>query len=145
MDFNFEEQIKSKTNNELTEIYINPKEYNLDFVKLAELELTKRNVDLDLSKEAKKETSKLGNTNLAKGKQGSPLYIFICFVLAFMGGVLGIFAGYIYNQSKTTNLEGEKFYVYNEDTRKWGKMIMWVGSIFFLFYLWRKLSLMDAK
>lgn len=51
MQFDFTDQIKQKTDKELTEIFINAKDYNPDFVSLAEKELQARNINIDASRQ----------------------------------------------------------------------------------------------
>lgn len=138
MKFDFTAQIKQKTDKELTEIFINAKDYNPDFVKLAEQELQNRNINLDTSKQIKEQVEQLDKIQLEHGKAGSPLYIFFCFVLALLGGLIAIYAGYIYSQSKIKSTEGEVFYVYDEQTRQLGRIMMWLGAAIFLFYLFRQ-------
>lgn len=139
MKFNFTQQIKEKTSEELTEIFINAKEYNPDFVRLAELELNSRNINLDISKRIKEDNKQIMNEQLTEGKPGSPLYILFCFILALFGGLIAIYAGYVYRKSKTKNNEGQEFYVYNEQTRELGEIMMWLGVAVFLFFLLRQI------
>ena len=142
MQFDFENQIKKKTDQELTDIFINAKDYNPEFVKLAEQELNARNINLDVSKRVKDKTLYVDTKQLLEGKAGSPLYIFLCFALAFLGGLIAIFAGYIYGYSKTKGHDGKEFYVYNEQTRNIGKLMMWLGiAVFFYFLLRQELSI----
>jgi hypothetical protein len=120
MQFDFTRQIKQKTNEELTEIFINASNYNPDFVALAEQELTARNINLDLPKQRRQEFKQTLNKQFEKEKSGSPLYIFLCFVLALFGGFIAIYAGYIYSQFKQKDETGKEFYVYNAQTRQLG-------------------------
>jgi hypothetical protein len=53
MDKNFAEQIATKSNKELVEIYTNDVEYQLEFVEIAKLEILKRNIPLDALDELK--------------------------------------------------------------------------------------------
>jgi hypothetical protein len=135
MNFDFTNQIKGKTNEELTEIFINAKDYNSEFVALAEEELINRNINVDSSKQIREKINQDSKQNLQTGKPGSSLYIFICFLLALAGGFLGIYAGYIYSQSKIKNSDGEEFFVYDEQTRNIGKIIMWLGIGVLLFFV----------
>jgi hypothetical protein len=80
----------------------------------------------------------IDNEQLEIGKQGSPLYLFICFVLAKSGGLIAIYAGYIYSQSKTTGNNDETFYVYNKQTRELGNIMMCIGIGVFVLVLLRK-------
>jgi hypothetical protein len=137
MKFDFTQQIKQKTDEELTEIFINTKDYNPEFVRLAEAELQLRNINTDTSKQIKDKKEETSKQQLQAGKSGSPFYIFISFILALSGGLLGIYAGYIYSQSKIKSSDGEELFVYNEQTRQFGKIIMWLGISVLLFLLLR--------
>ena len=137
MKFDFTQQIKQKTDQELTEIFINAKDYNPEFVRLAEEELHSRNINLDSSNQIKETKTVISKQQLQTGKNGSPFYIFLCFILALFGGLLGIYAGYIYSQSKIKDSDGQEFYVYSEQTRQYGRIIMWLGIGVLLFLLLR--------
>lgn len=133
MSFNFDtefpEQIKRKTDKELIDIYVNAHEYQPAFVELATGELGKRNINLDRHKQVRERKRQKVSRHLETGKAGSPLYIVLCFVLAILGGILGIYAGYIYSQSKVKDNDGRDFYVYNDSTRQLGKLMMLIGVI----------------
>lgn len=138
MKFDFTDQIKQKTDKELTDIFINARGYNPDFVRLAEKELQARSINLDSSVKQKEKVSETLKEELKQGKDGNPLYIFFCFVLALLGGLLGICAGYVYSQSKIRTADGESYYAYNKETRQLGKIMMLVGVAVILFFLFRK-------
>lgn len=140
MKFDFTDQIKQKTDQELNDIFINAKDYNPDFVQLAEAEMLKRNMNIDESKKVKEKVAELDMKQIEEGKPGSPLYIFFCFVLAIFGGIIAIYAGYIYSQSTMKTDDGREFYVYNDDTRVLGKILMGVGSAVILYYVLRMTS-----
>lgn len=125
MKFDFSHQIKQKTDKELTDIYINAGDYNPDFVKLAEEELQARNINLSGSAKQKAIVDQTAFDQLKEGKDGNRVYIFICFILAIFGGLLGIYAGYVYNQSKIKTDDGKSYYAYNKETRQLGKLMMW--------------------
>lgn len=133
MQFNFDaefpEQIKRKTDKELIDIYVNAHEYQPAFVELAIEELGKRNISLDSYKQIREQKKQKVSKHLETGKAGSPLYIALCFVLAILGGILGIYAGYIYSHSKVKDIDGREFYVYDDSTRKLGKLMMLIGVI----------------
>jgi hypothetical protein len=128
MKFDFTDQIKQKTDKELTDIYVNAKDYNPDFVKLAEEELQARNINLAGSTKQREKVEQAVTEELKQGRDGNPIYIFLCFVLALMGGLLGIYAGYVYSQSKINIANGESYYAYNKETRRLGKLMMMVGA-----------------
>lgn len=127
----FEEQIAKKTDSELTDIYIEYFKYQKEFVDLVEEELRKRNLPIDSIIELRKKNEKIIDETLTQGEQGSPVWITIGFFLSLLGGILAIFLGYSYAYSKKKNSNGESFYVYNESTRKYGR-IMFILGLFML-------------
>ncbi len=135
MQPDFTLQIKKQTDQELTDIYNNPGNYNPTFVKLVEEELRLRNINIESYTQVREQNEEVRKQQLQQGKKGSPLYILLSFVLALLGGLLGIYAGYIYSQSKIKDSDEEQYYVYDEQTRHWGKIIMWLGIGIFLFSL----------
>ncbi len=135
MDLGFENSIKSKTNEELIDIYITPNSYQPEFVSLVFNEINKRNLPVDVINKIKGEKQKVEISNLAVGKQGSPLYIAVCFCLALFGGIPAIISGYIYGFSKHKGPDGNSYFVYNEGTRKLGYGILGTGIIMTLIEL----------
>ncbi len=133
----------NKSNKRLTKnlekIFINAKDYNPDFVRLTEHELQTRNINLDTSKQLKEKVKQIDKRQLEQGKAGSPLYIFFSFVLALLGGLIAIYAGYIYSQSKIKTTEGEvsMFMMNRQDNLV--EFMMWLGVAIFLFLLFRQL------
>jgi hypothetical protein len=49
--------------------------------------------------------------------------------------LLGIYAGYVYSQSKIKTDDGESYYAYNKETRRMGKLMMLVGVLSILFII----------
>lgn len=127
MNIDFKEQIETKTDQELIDIYVNQEDYQDSFVSTVVEELTKRNISpgtyqQERIKQERIKQEKLINERPEKGIPGNPTYMGLAFISAFLGGLIGIIAGYIYSQSKK---EGQ--YVYNEKTRIHGQVMMVVG------------------
>jgi hypothetical protein len=131
------EDIRAKSNEELTKVYANSWDYLPDYAEGVKAELLRRGIDLEKMDAAKAQKELLSERMLAQGKQGSSLYILLCFVLTLMGGFLGIIAGYIYSKSKHTSLSGNEYYVYSEGTRKAGRIMMWLGIILLVIFLYQ--------
>ena len=129
MDFNFPAQVKSKSIEELQAIYCDGHLYQPEMVSAAMAELNARGVDMADLILQKGIFDDEQETMFAQGKSGSALYILISFVFAVMGGVIGIVAGYIYGYSKTTSFTGNRYYVYDKQTREFGMIIFWLGVI----------------
>ena len=69
---------------------------------------------------------------MMQGKAGDPIYIALAFLSAFLGGFIGIIAGYIYSQFKQQDNPRGDFFVYNEKTRTMGYAMMVIGAIMFI-------------
>lgn len=128
MSINFESQISSKSNKELVEIYTNDSEYQPEFVELAKQEIIKRNIPLDALEDLKEKKEAIEAQTLAIGKQGNPIYMTLIGLAAIGGGIPAIIGGYIYAYSTHSDVNGEQYFVYNETTRKWGRIILYIGA-----------------
>lgn len=134
----FQEQIISKTDQELLNIYVNSDEYQDEFVNQTYQELIKRGVPLDKYKKEKEIKSRLAKELMEQGRKGNELYIVLGFVSAFLGGLIGIIAGYVFSQSKQVAPSGESYYVYKKQTRDNGRIMMIIGIFAFLItMIWR--------
>lgn len=132
---NFKSQVKQKTNDELIDIYVNSLDYQPDFVKFVKEELTERNIPIETLKKISADAYEISDKKIQEGKQGSTLYIALCFLFAILGGIISIIAGYIYAYSTRKDSKGKTFYYYNEQTRKYGKWMLLVGIIMLLLYI----------
>ena len=127
MNINFAEQITTKSNKELVDIYTNYSEYQPEFVELAKQEIIKRNIPIDALEDLMKKKEAIEIQTLAIGKQGNPIYLTLIGLSAIGGGIPAIIGGYIYAYSTHTDANGRKYFVYNETTRKWGQIILFIG------------------
>jgi hypothetical protein len=135
---NFETIIKEKTNNELTDIYIKNSGYQEEFMRLVEIELTNRNIPIDSLQKFREEQESIDDTKLEQGEQGSQFWITAAFIGSIFGGIWGVFAGYSYAYSKH-NVKGKEYFVYNESTRKYGRIMLTIGCVIFAIALYRVL------
>ena len=131
----FETIVEQKTDKELVDIYIKSHDYQDDFIKIVEKELIKRKIPIASIKQVKEEADAISDNKLQLGAQGNPFYIALCFLAALLGGVISIVAGYIYAFSKRKNLQGNAYYYYNDQTRKYGEWMLVVGSIMVIIWL----------
>ena len=131
----FETIVEQKTDKELVDIYIKSHDYQDDFIKIVEKELIKRKIPIASIKQVKEEADAISDNKLQLGEQGNPFYIALCFLAALLGGVISIVAGYIYAFSKRKNLQGNAYFYYNDQTRKYGKWMLVVGSIMVIIWL----------
>jgi hypothetical protein len=123
----FLEQINSKTDDELMEIYVNEFNYQPSFVELAREELVRRVVPYESRNNVKVKKEEIRKQELLKGQEGSTFFIILIGVFALVGGPIGIIGGGIYAFSKNKDVDGEKYYAYDQDTRKWGRIIFFIG------------------
>ena len=138
MTTNFQDQVSSKSDSELLDIFVNADDYQEAFVNVVEQELIRRDVNLEKVRRQREVKSKHTQEQYGKGRQGNEAYIVLSFISAFLGGLLGIIAGYIYSQSKHRDNAGIKHYVYDAKTRELGRIMMIVGILVLLVTLiWR--------
>ncbi len=130
----FLEQIQQKTDTELIAIYSHPTDYQPDYIALVREELIHRKLDIEQYDVANAKELAIKRKELSSGKTGSPFYILIGFILAGLGGLLGIYIGYIYSRSKIRLTENEAFYVYTKETRNLGNWMMWLGIVVFVVF-----------
>jgi hypothetical protein len=140
MDMNFQNHIATKTNDELISIFLNAEQYQPEFVDLAIEELNKRNVDISSCKIAKEANEITTLEKIANGKQGSAVYISLGFISALLGGILGIFIGYTYAQSRNKEIGDGSIYIYNQNTRNLGTGMMLLGIADFFILIVLKFS-----
>jgi hypothetical protein len=129
MDIDFTGLVKSKATDELILIFREWTKYAPGMVQAATAELQFREIDLSGYIAEKEDAIRQNEAYLSIGKKGNSMYLMLCFIMALLGGFLGIFAGYIYAYSKTKSYSGKLFYVYDEPTRKYGKNIFAVGLV----------------
>jgi hypothetical protein len=128
---NFETIIKEKSNSELTDIYIKNSGYQEEFMKLVEIELVNRNIPLNSLIKFREEQANIDESKLELGQQGSQFWITAAFIGSIFGGIWAIFAGYSYAYSKHKSKNGKEYFVYNESTRKYGRIMFTIGCTIF--------------
>lgn len=124
----FEKIIKEKSDSELTEIFIKNKGYQEEFMLEVQEELSSRNIPIESLLKLREEQNKVNETVLEQGEQGSQFWITAAFVGSIFGGIWAIFAGYSYAYSKH-KVNGKEYYVYNDSTRKYGRIMLTVGGV----------------
>ena len=135
MNFDFSEQVVNKTDQVLIQIFINPQDYQGDFVKAVTVELNKRGINEGKYRQEKDEREKTKKEQLEKGRPGDPVYMTVGFISSGLGGLIGIIAGIVYSQSK---VKGTSHYVYDEKTRKKGITMMFIGIfVFLILSIWK--------
>ncbi len=132
MTLSFSELVRTKSTDELKLILLERYKYQPEMITAVTDELSIRAIDLSELTAQREILEEKEKELLSVGKNGNPLYIFVCFAASLVGGFAGIIGGYIYAFSKTISGEGEEFYVYNNETRLYGRIIFWVGNVVFI-------------
>jgi len=126
----FREIIKEKSDEELTDIFIKNSGYQESFMEQVQEELVSRKIPIESLQKFREEQNTIDVSKLEQGEQGSQVWIVLGFLASIVGGLWGIFAGYNYAYSKHT-FKGKQYYIYNESTRKYGKiMLAWACTVF---------------
>jgi hypothetical protein len=132
----FREIIKEKSDAELTDIFIKNTGYQEAFMNQVEEELISRKIPIESLQKFRSEQDTIDVSKLEKGEQGSQVWIVLGFLASIAGGLWGIFAGYNYAYSKH-RFKGEQYYIYNESTRKYGRIMLTWAILMFVFSAYR--------
>lgn len=127
MNFDFQSQIKIKTDDELLNIYRDFDQYQDNYLEIVSKELETRGIDFTNLKLRKQHKEEFMLEQLEKGKPGDPVFITLGFISALLGGILGIIAGYVYSQSKNKDWGDGTYYYYDLRTRNFGTGMMLLG------------------
>ncbi len=137
----FEEQVSSKSDEELLAVYANAEDFQAEYIHIVKLELKKRGLSVNDVDDLKLQKAIEIDASIETGRKGNSTYITIGFISACIGGFIGIYAGYHYSKSHQLNSKGEKCYTYNEQTRKQGTLMLILGISIFLGTIAWKLGL----
>ncbi len=72
---------------------------------------------------------------LRREVRGNPGWVLFGFVVAILGGLLGIIMGWIYYTHKKTDSTGHRFFAYDAATRKKGRTMYIMGIVFFICWM----------
>lgn len=131
----------SFSDDELMEIVTKPDEWSAVDYKHA-LQLLKAR-GKEFSAESIKTLKKQRYEQLAKPEENKPVWIFVGFISAILGGVLGLFIGWHLMSFKKTLPNGQRVYGYTTSDRKKGQTIFFLG-LFFTF-LWLLILFTDLE
>jgi hypothetical protein len=115
----------SFTDAELMEILEKADEWSPFDHQLARKLLADRGVDVSDQKLAEINQSRINELKAPESKQSE--WVIIGYILAFIGGVLGIFVGWMLTSHMKTLPTGEKVFVYRETDRRHGKNILYIS------------------
>jgi LPS O-antigen subunit length determinant protein (WzzB/FepE family) len=134
-------------NEELTDILKNPDEWSIEDRIVAKKILVERGITYSDTEISTFKNDKL--QQIRAGKKASPLTLilyFLCILVGFYVGIFftlaGIGMGYYYGYGTSTDINGEKYFAYDKETQRYGKIILYVGLVGFfiqLFLLYRLL------
>lgn len=127
------------TNDELYDILAKPDEWSTLDYKLTQHLLTKRGETINEKLLASLKNKRL--KNLSQPETNQQLWIVTGYILAFLGGFLGLLIGYILRTSKKTLPNGEKIYAYSKSDRLHGFYIFGIGLISTPIYFYYKFML----
>lgn len=121
------------TNEELYNILLKPDEWGeFDFV-LAQKILKSRGQEINLDLLSSLRHQRIEDLSKPESNQNS--LVGLGYLLAFLGGIIGIFIGYsLWNQKKNLP-SGEKVYTYKEEDRQHGKNIFFIGIFVLILFL----------
>jgi hypothetical protein len=130
------------TNDELTEILEKEDEWSSFDHELAKKILIDRRVDVNIVK-----LSAISESRLSKLRQPDPpqtFWIYAGYFVALLGGLLGIFIGWHLSSHKKTLPNGEQIYAYNENDRKHGRIIFYLGISCFIIWVVLKIDFLPV-
>jgi hypothetical protein len=132
-------------NEELTDILKNPDEWSIEDGIVAKKILAERGITYSDTEISTFKNDKLQQIRV--GKKASPLTLILYFLCILVGFYIGIFftlagigMGYYYGYGTSTDINGKKYFAYDKETQRYGKIILYVGLVGFivqLFLLYR--------
>ncbi|MFK8102364.1 MAG: hypothetical protein AB8G15_07565 [Saprospiraceae bacterium] len=124
------------TNEELKDIFARPDEWSVEDFNIAKLVLQQRGVKITDAAIQNLREERL--TEIRAGKKGSYFWMSLYFIGIIVGAyfgvmyiIAGIGMGYYYGYGKSTDPDGVRHFVYDAQTRTYGKVILYVGSLLF--------------
>lgn len=126
----------SFTDGELLDVVYRPDEWNAFDRRLARRILTDRGVAIGTAEDETIREARLDV--LAAPAPSQVTWVVVGYVLAVLGGVLGVFIGHHLNTTKKTLPNGERVYTYGPEDRVHGMRIFFLGLVmsFGLIGLW---------
>ena len=127
-------------NEELIDILKNPDEWSIEDGIVAKKILAERGITYSDTEIATFKNDKLQQIRV--GKKASPLTLILYFLCILVGFYIGIFftlagigMGYYYGYGTSTDINGKKYFAYDKETQRYGKIILYVGLVGFIVQL----------
>jgi hypothetical protein len=125
---------------ELTDILKNPDEWSIEDGIVAIKILAERGITYSDTEISTFKNDKLQQIRV--GKKASPLTLILYFLCILVGFYIGIFftlagigMGYYYGYGTSTDINGKKYFAYDKETQRYGKIILYVGLVGFIVQL----------
>jgi hypothetical protein len=125
---------------ELTDILKNPDEWSIEDGIVAKKILAERGITYSDTEISTFKNDKLQQIRV--GKKASPLTLILYFLCILVGFYIGIFftlagigMGYYYGYGTSTDINGKKYFAYDKETQRYGKIILYVGLVGFIVQL----------
>jgi hypothetical protein len=112
MQFDFKNEVAKKSDADLIACYKNAEQYQESYIAEVEEELKRRGIEYGNYKIENERRKQMLDELVEKGEPGNRTFITIGFISAFLGGFIGIVAGWVYSRSKRTSLSGNRYYAY---------------------------------
>jgi hypothetical protein len=126
------------TDNELIEIIEKSDEWSKEDFMLSQKILKDRGHEI--SKEEIEEIKQKRIEDVRKPEKGHVGWLIFGFISAILGGLLGIFIGWFHWNFKKTDTTGQRVYAYDQQTRKIGQIIFWIGLVSMIYWIYWKMS-----
>jgi hypothetical protein len=127
------------TNEELYEIIMKPDEWGAFDYTLAQKLLKDRGLTVD--EELINTLRKQRVSDLAKPEEGQQPMVLVGYLLALLGGLLGLLVGWFLWTYTKTLPDGQKVHAYSESDQKHGRNIFFLGLVFLVFWVTFRLIL----
>jgi hypothetical protein len=122
------------TDNELIEIIEKSDEWSKEDYMLSQKILKDRGNEI--SKEEIEKIKQKRIEDLRTPEKGHIGWLIFGFISAVLGGLLGIFIGWFHWDFKKTDPTGQQFYAYDQQTRKTGQIIFWIGLVATIYWIY---------
>lgn len=122
---------------ELQDILLKPDEWTVESVQIAKVLLKERGIDVSDQEVQQMEIERLAE--FKEGKAAKPIWIVVyatCMILGIFADLMVLIAGVsmslYYGYGKTTAPDGRKYFVYNKQTRTFGRYLFVIGLVLIL-------------
>lgn len=126
------------TNEELLDLLAKPDEWNAFDYQLAQKILVGRGVNISAEKIAELNQDRM--EELQQPEQPQTIWIILGYIMAVLGGLLGLLIGWHLSSYQKTLPNGQKVFGYSENDRAHGKRIFYIGIVGLLLAIYFRIS-----